>query len=172
MYFFDGVIVVEGKGDVSYLSSFIDCEYLTTNGYDVSDDLLDYINHISNRKVIVMTDPDEAGRNIEKVLRVRAPNCVFITPKIECCDRKNKHGVAECEKDEILRILKPYLIDSNDNKNSFSRQDYVETGLYFDANKRDVVCKELHLGKCNSKTLFKRLNFNHLTKKDIINLWK
>ena len=34
-YYFDGVIVVEGKSDVSYLSSFIDSRYFITNGYAV-----------------------------------------------------------------------------------------------------------------------------------------
>ena len=34
-YYFNGVIVVEGKSDVSYLSSFIDSLYFTTNGYDI-----------------------------------------------------------------------------------------------------------------------------------------
>ena len=50
MYYFDGIIVVEGKSDVSYLSSFIDALYITTNGYEIPDEEIDFLKHYSKQK--------------------------------------------------------------------------------------------------------------------------
>ena len=46
MKYFDGVIVVEGTGDVSFLSSFINAEYVILNGYDMPSDTIDYLANI------------------------------------------------------------------------------------------------------------------------------
>ena len=42
----DGVLIVEGKTDVSYLSSFIDTFFLTTNGYDLSEEKIDFLKSL------------------------------------------------------------------------------------------------------------------------------
>ena len=42
-YFINKIIVVEGKEDVSYLSSFIDSEYIVTNGYELPKEEIEYI---------------------------------------------------------------------------------------------------------------------------------
>ena len=39
----DGIIVVEGKTDVSVLSSFLDAEYVITNGSAIDNDVLNYL---------------------------------------------------------------------------------------------------------------------------------
>ena len=43
----DGVIVVEGKSDVAFLSNFIDTEFVTTNGSEISKDTIEYLKKIS-----------------------------------------------------------------------------------------------------------------------------
>lgn len=172
MLFFDGIIVVEGKGDVSYLSSFINCEYVITNGYEIPDDLVDYLTHILNRKIIVLTDPDEAGRNINKKISEKIKNCDCRCVNINKCNKHGKHGIAECEKSEIISILEDVLTEKNTKNETFSRKDYLDTELAINKEKREYICRILHLGMVNSKTLFKRLNYNNYTKKDIVSLWK
>ena len=55
----DGIIVVEGKSDVAFLSSFIDAEFVITTGSEISDDTISYLKERSkNTKIIVLTDPD------------------------------------------------------------------------------------------------------------------
>ena len=105
MNYFDGVIVVEGTGDSSYLSSFICAEYVVLNGYDMPEDIIDYLKHIKNRKILVMTDPDEAGVSIEK--RLRETDLKYETRIVDSrmCNKHGKHGVAECKKEEIDRLL-------------------------------------------------------------------
>ena len=109
-YYLDAILVVEGKEDVSYLSSFIDSEYVVTNGYDISEEELDYLNAASKYKnVIVLVDPDVAGRAIENRLKNKLSKATYLNVKISECIRGEKDGIAECDSSEILRVLGPYL---------------------------------------------------------------
>ena len=51
----DGVIVVEGKSDVAFLSNFIDSEFVVTNGSEVSKDTIEYVKKASESKPITPT---------------------------------------------------------------------------------------------------------------------
>ena len=63
----DGVIVVEGKTDVSFLSSFVEAEFVTTNGSEISKETIDYLKKIAaNKYIYVLTDPDYPGERIRK----------------------------------------------------------------------------------------------------------
>lgn len=167
MEYFDGVIVVEGKGDVSFLSSFIDSEYVILNGYDMPEQTIDYLKHINGRKIIVLTDPDEAGFSIEK--RLKETGLTYEYKKVDPnkCNKHGKHGVAECEKNEILRIMKEDLIKNSPFKQSISKSEFNSYGLMESQKKRDEIAEKLHLGFCNSKTLFKRMNYNGITVDDL-----
>lgn len=163
MNYFDGVIVVEGTGDSSYLSSFICAEYVVLNGYDMPEDIIDYLKHIKNRKILVMTDPDEAGVSIEK--RLRETGLKYETRVVDSrmCDKHGKHGVAECKKEEILRVLASDLISTNPFKESISQAEFNSFGFMNSQEKRNEISEKLHLGICNSKVLFKRMNYNGVT---------
>ena len=172
MKYFDGVIVVEGKGDVSFLSSFINAEYVILNGYDMPESTIDYLLHLKNRKIVVLTDPDEAGKTIEKRMKNTGLKYEYKLVDISKCNKHGKHGIAECSKEEILRIFDSELVEVPFLKDSISQSEFANFGLMESKEKRDIVCKELHLGECNSKTLFKRMNYNGITAKDIEKLWK
>lgn len=163
MNYFDGVIVVEGTGDSSYLSSFICAEYVVLNGYEMPEDIIDYLKHIKNRKILVMTDPDEAGVSIEK--RLRETGLKYETRVVDSrmCDKHGKHGVAECKKEEILRVLDSDLISTNPFKESISQAEFNSFGFMNSQEKRNEISEKLHLGNCNSKVLFKRMNYNGIT---------
>lgn len=172
MYYFDGIILVEGKADVCFLSSFINCEYVITNGYDFPLETVDYLQNVKKREIIVLTDPDEAGRKIEEKVKRILPNCRCFCVDINKCDKHGKHGIAECEKDEVIHVLGDILSIEPINKETLSKKDYLELNLITSPVKRTYISSKLHLGTCNSKTLFKRLNYNLYKKEDIINLWK
>ena len=42
----DGVIVVEGKSDIAFLSNFIEAEFVITNGSEISKDTISYLKKI------------------------------------------------------------------------------------------------------------------------------
>lgn len=167
MKYFDGVIVVEGKGDVSFLSSFIESEYVVLNGYDIPEDILDYLLHIKGRKIVVLTDPDNAGFSIEKRLKNTGLTYDFKKVDPNKCNKHGKHGVAECEKEEILRVFNEDLTLINPFKESISKSEFNAYGLMESQEKRNIISSLFHLGFCNSKTLFKRMNYNGIRAEDI-----
>ena len=156
-YFINKIIVVEGKEDTSYLSSFIEAEYITTNGYDVKPQDLDYINEACKYKeVLVLVDPDKAGRDIEKTLRSRIAKATYLEIDISKCIRGKKNGVAECDQQEIINVLKPHFSYKNSIKvpnlqGKFNKIDFSDKKL------RSYICEKLHLGICNLKKLFIRI---------------
>lgn len=172
MKYFDGVIVVEGKGDVSYLSSFICAEYVILNGYDMPKDTIDYLENIKNRRIVVLTDPDDAGKLIEKRLQTTKIQYEYKKANIEKCNKHGKHGIAECAMDEIIRLFDFELLETDFYKESITQSEFASLGLMNSREKRDEICKKMHLGVCNSKTLFKRMNYNGITLDMVKKLWK
>ena len=75
-------------------------------------------------------------------------------------------------KEEILRLFSNDLLDENFSQETISQSEFAGFGFMESKEKRETVSKIFHLGNCNSKTLFKRMNYNKITAKDIKELWK
>lgn len=166
-YYCDGIIVVEGKNDASYLSSIIDGLYVITNGNEIPDGEIDFLNHLKNKTIIVLTDSDEAGKRIRNRLNDVVKNCENVEIDISKCNKHNKHGIAECEKEEIIQSLNKYLMKENKNStNVLSLMDLINCGV-ITKNDREHLANELHLGNCNNKTLLKRINYKNISIKEI-----
>ena len=166
-YFINKIIVAEGKEDVSYLSSFIEAEYVITNGYDIPKEELEYLVTASKHKeILVLVDPDEAGRDIEEKLRFVLPKATYITININMCLRGKKNGVAECEQEEILRVLKPHFSSKNQQKirklqGNLSKLDFTSKDL------REHLSQKFHLGKCNLKKIIARIETLEISTEEI-----
>lgn len=158
-YFIDGVIVVEGTKDSSFLSSFIDALYVETNGFDIDEQEIDFLNNC-NKKVIILTDSDNAGIQIRKKLSEKIKNAINVSVNISCCNKNNKHGVAECEKNEIINVLKEHFTTRKSNCH-LSNKDLMALKINSKII-RNKLCEYLHLGRCNQKELIKRLNFKEI----------
>ena len=106
----DGVLIVEGKADVCYLSSFVNSLFFTTNGYDLSEEKIEFLKRASKvTKLIIYTDPDDAGGEIRKKLKTLI-NHIFEAKSEKVYRKKQKKfGVAELDKDEVVRSLTPYV---------------------------------------------------------------
>lgn len=165
-YVIDGVLVVEGKADVSFLSSFIDTYFFVTDGYDFNCKKSDLLNRISLvKKVIIFTDPDEAGEQIRKSI-LSSNNKVFDI-KINKNTRKKykKSGIAESEKDEIVKALTPFFTSS-----SLLRNDYKTNLLssYKNWNKiKTKIIDSFHLINGNCKSIENQLNMLCVSPKEI-----
>ena len=157
--YLDGILVVEGKEDSSYLSNYIASEIVITNGFDIPRDTITYLK---DKRAIVLTDPDDAGIKIRQKLNDLLPNCVNAEVDIKKCIRNNKNGVAECDIDEILTKLKPFIVDNRVLKSDITINDLYVLGLMDNKALRDNVCQKLKLGKCNAKTMYKRLLNNNI----------
>ena len=154
--FIDGIIVVEGTCDTAYLSSFIDALFIETNGNELPSDEINFLKH-SGKKVIVLTDSDAAGAAIRERINKEMPNAINVVVDLAKCNKKNKHGIAECEKSEIINVLMEHFTNK-ENKSLISNFDLIDFGVNGKMT-RKYLCEKLNLGRCNQKELLKRINF-------------
>ena len=167
----NGIIVVEGKTDIDFLSNFIDAEFVITNGSDIPSDTIDYLKQASKTKdIYVLTDPDYPGERIRKVLdeNINGLHHCFVSKELSI--KKGKVGVAESTKEEVEKALKNAVKTSNENTGSLTMEDLLKLGLTGEvdsSSKREVVSKAFSLGHCNAKVLLKRLNYCDINIDDI-----
>ena len=168
---FAPLLVVEGITDVAFLQSFLDAEFITTNGSDVPRETIDYIKEvIKTRDVVVLTDPDSPGKRIRDVLNAEIPNLLHAYINKEDAIKKHKVGVAESSPEVVLEALSFALEYKGRPKGNLTYQDLYECGLTGcdDATKnREKVAKTLHLGHGNAKALLKRINLLGISKQQI-----
>lgn len=163
--FLNGVLVVEGKEDASYLSNYIESEIVVVNGYEMSDNT---INYLKGKTIIALLDPDDAGKQIRKTLNDKLENVINVEIDINKCIRGTKNGVAECSIDEIMAKLQPYSVKNPAKLKRIQESDIFKLGLVNgDSDLRKYVCEKLNLGKCNGKVLLKRLNANNVSMEEL-----
>ena len=167
--FLSGILVVEGKEDASYLSNYISSEIVTTNGFEIPNEKISYLK---DKKVILLTDPDEAGKKIRQKLNEILPNSINVEVDIKKCVRNSKNGVAECDINEILTKLKPYIVEQIDTESDIKLSDLYDLGLMNNKDLREQVCAKLKLGKCNAKIMYKRLLNNNIKLKQLYEIMK
>ena len=167
----NGILVVEGKTDVAFLSEFIDAEFVITNGSEISEKTIEYLKNCrENRDIFVLTDPDSPGKRIRDVLDAEIPNLKHCFVAKEKSIKHNKVGVAESTKDEVLNALKNYIVSSKDPIGTVRMSELVEIGLVGTPDsdlKRQKICEKFHLGFCNAKTFLKRINNCGITLEEI-----
>lgn len=158
----DGFLIVEGKQDVAFLSTFIDSFFLTTNGLEVSDELLNFITHYQNNyRFIVLSDSDESGNRIRNKINANIDNIVNVYVDITACNKKNKHGVAEANKEAIIKILKPYLKMDKTPIGNINVSDLYRLKLLGEQsnNCRFYIMQKLFIPSCNGKQFLKYINY-------------
>lgn len=170
--YLNGVLVVEGKEDASYLSNYIASEIVIVNGFELDKATISYLK---SKHVLALLDPDDAGKQIREKLNKELKDIVNIEINIDKCNRGTKKGVAECEIDEVLLVLKPYVQEKQTDIPTIKQSDLYKLELTTNKEKREYVCEKLNLGKCNGKTLYKRLILNNISYEklcEIIETWK
>ena len=165
------VIVVEGKNDTKHLRSFFEVETIETHGLGLNKETLNFIKEVNEKRgVILLLDPDSPGEKIRNKINAYIPNLKNAFLMKEDARTKKKVGVEHADKEVIEEALKN-LVTYTDSLDSISYEDYLALGLMGKADsssKREKIAKKYHLGKCNGKTLFKRLNLVGLSKEDLI----
>lgn len=152
--------VVEGKTDVSRLSSLINTNFIITNGSEISKETLESIKTLSlTNEIIVFTDPDTPGKRIRDIVNNYVPNCKNAYVRKENSIKKNKVGVAEATDEEIMLALKN-IHESQGFSSIYSLQMFQneEYKICNSQEFRNFVTNKLHLDNCNSKRFIKRLN--------------
>ncbi len=173
MYYLNGVLIVEGKCDKAFLSTFIETNYFITNGFDLRNSDIQFLKDLANqKKIFVMTDPDDAGERISNRIKKEIPSAILL--KINFKNRKEyqKHGVAECDKNEIINILTEYFSDKFEESKIFNTSLLINLGVN-NSCMRNYIASSLNLGVCyNNKILIDRLNLKKIEINEIERLVK
>ena len=168
---YPAVLVVEGTSDVAFLSSFLDAEFVTTNGSDVPRETINYLKEaIKKKDVVVLTDPDYPGRRIRSVLDENIPGLLHAFVRKENSIKHHKVGVAESTKEEVLLALSHVVPSKTGEQGTLTMTDLMEFGLMGGVESkalRQKVEERLHLGHGNAKTLLRRMNALCVGKEDI-----
>ena len=169
------IIVVEGKTDKIFLESFLDAEIVTTNGSEISEDTLKFIEELSKtRDILIMTDPDTPGKRIRDIIQQRIKNCKHCYIEKEKAIKGHKVGIAETSKEDILNALEK-IVTYRDDTATFTQKDMIDFLLVGDeksAQYRDYLCKKLFIDKSNGKTLLKKLNMMGVTREKVEEIMK
>lgn len=162
------LIVVEGKNDTHTLKRYFDCDTIETHGDRVNAQTLDFIKQAQKtRGVIVFTDPDSPGEHIRRVIMEKIPGCKHAWIEKKKARTPKKVGVEHALKDDLWDSLSSSVTFMQEST-TLSWQDYIDLGLIGNSKLREAVCVAFHIGKCNAKTCYKRLNQMQITQTDVL----
>ncbi len=164
------VIVVEGKNDTLNLKKYFDVETIETHGLGLSKETLEYIKEVNNKKgVILFLDPDTPGEKIRKRINDYIPGLKNAFVLKEDARGRKKVGVEHAEY-AVLKEALDNLVTYQDIGPTLTIDDMYELSLMGKDNSsklRDIISKKYHIGKCNGKTMLKRLNLLGVTREEL-----
>ena len=162
----DALIVVEGKQDVSYLSSYVNAFFITTNGYDLNQEKIYFIIEACKvKKVIVLTDNDEAGEKIRKSLKSQINGVIDVKTSKYFKENAKKFGVAETHIQEIIKSLSPYKTEKEINRYDYHLSSLTIGGYAQDV--RDKIIKHYRLMSGGNKSIENQLNILGIKPEDL-----
>ena len=164
------VIVVEGKNDTLNLKKYYDCDTIETHGLGLSKETLDYIKEVNDKRgVILFLDPDSPGEKIRNRINSYIPGLKNAFVLKEDARTSKKVGIEHATYD-VLKEALDNVVSYKEFYNTINMADFYDLGLMgLDSSsyRRDVVSKKYHIGKCNSKTMLKRLNLLGVSKEEL-----
>ncbi len=156
------IIVVEGVHDSQKIKSFVECDTLETNGSAITKERIALIAALQKRRgVIIFTDPDAPGERIRSLINEAVPGCknAFIEKKKARTTRKV--GVEHAAGADIIEALHHLMTFDTQRDEVLSWSAFTEWGFNGGTNsakRREILGNALFVGRCNAKTLWKRLN--------------
>ncbi len=160
------IIVVEGKHDSAKLKQYFDVDTIETNGYNLSKATLKRIEQAEkSRGVILFLDPDHVGERIRRTINEAIPNLKNAFIDKSKSRTTKKVGIEHASEADLKAALADY-VTFGENHESLSMDDFLALGLQGrsdSAKRRQKVADAFHIGTCNGKTLYKRLNMADLS---------
>lgn len=157
------IIVVEGRSDTNRLKMFFDCDTIETHGSHISKTTLDRIAAAQKtRGVIVFTDPDSSGEHIRSIISRHVPGVRHAWIEKDLAKTDKKVGVEHAQKEDLENSLR-HIITYDKSLSTLSWPEFLDLGLTGNSARRHAVCQAFHIGPCNAKTCFKRLNAMGIT---------
>ncbi|MDD7542994.1 MAG: ribonuclease M5 [Peptoniphilaceae bacterium] len=164
------IIVVEGKDDISAVKRAVDCECIMTHGHGFGESLLDELEILQERRgLIILTDPDYAGKKIRRRIRERIPGAkhAFLDQKEAL--RGENIGVENASPEAIRKALKRARATITERRDEFQKADLYAWGLDgspYAKERRSALSSALCIGYGNAKQLLARLNEYGITREE------
>ena len=170
------LIVVEGKTDIDFLSSFIEADFYSVNGSAISSKDISFLKEIEkNRPIIILTDPDFPGKKIREILNSNLTNVYNAYVRKEFSIKNHKVGVAESTTNEVLLALNNLKKFETNVNSDLTMNDLYALNLNGSKNSkqlRKTICDYLHIEYLNAKQLLKKLKMLGLNKNDLMEIIK
>ena len=164
------VIVVEGTNDTKRLKSFFEVDTIETHGLGLSRETIELVKQANKKRgVILFLDPDTPGEKLRTRLNKEVPGCKNAFVLKEDARTKKKVGIEHADKQTLEEALNN-LVTYSEDKESLSLEEYNELGLSGmpdSVQRREKITMAFHIGKCNAKTMYKRLNMLGVTLEEI-----
>lgn len=171
---FKELIVVEGKTDIDWLSSFINADFYSVNGSAINEKDINYLRKISTtRDIIVLTDPDYPGKRIRTYINEKIKNIKNAYVRKEFSIKNHKVGVAEASKEEILKALSNIKQYNKDLKSDLTMNDLFELKLNGYKNSKNLrleICNYMQIEYLNAKQLLNKMKMLGLNKIDLMEI--
>ncbi|QWQ38285.1 ribonuclease M5 [Gemella sp. zg-570] len=171
------IIVVEGRDDTNRVKEAFDCDTFETNGSAITREKLERLKVLNkNRGIIVLTDPDYAGKRIRNIIERHIPTAkhAYISSK-KAIDSKGKIGIEAASKEDIIFALEKCYTPASELKYDISNDLLIELGLVGGSLSkilREKLCEELNIEYTNGKQLLNKLNMYSISKEKLIETMK
>lgn len=165
------VIVVEGRDDMDAVSRAVDADMIATHGYGIRKSTIDRIRHAyETRGIIILTDPDSAGRQIRERLTALFPEArqAYISRNEAISD--HDIGVENASPEVIRKALEAAGRTCEASVQEYDAGDMMYYGLSGGAGsreRRDLLGRKLGIGYGNAAAFLKRLNGYGISREDL-----
>lgn len=166
------LIVVEGVMDiVAVKRAFGDrVNCIATHGMGLSEDLLERLYEINERQgIIVLTDPDYAGKRIRQKIRDYIPSAKHAYISRREGTKNSDVGVENASDEAIIAAIKKAKPELEELPDLFSYEDIVDnalTGMPNSRQRRMDLCQLLRIDYSNAKQLVTRLNIYGISREE------
>ena len=142
------IIVVEGRDDTNRVKEAVECDTFETNGSAITKKKIDRLKILNKKRgIIVLTDPDYAGKRIRSIIEKNIP-----TAKHAYISNKN---------------YTPLIENKNDIKNNLLI-DLELVGSDLAKKRREKLCEKLNIEYTNAKGLLNKLNMYGISKEKLM----
>ena len=167
------IIVVEGRDDTNRVKEALDCDTFETNGSALTKKKIDRLKYLATtRGIIVLTDPDYAGKRIRMLIEKNIPQAkhAYISQK-KAVDNKGKIGIEAASKEDIINALKHHYTPLENANVDIDNNLLIELELVGSSNSkilRQELCERLNIEYANAKQLLNKLIMFGITKEKLI----
>lgn len=166
------IIVVEGKNDIIAVKRAFEgnIDVVATHGLGITQEVLDELSELNDRRgIIILTDPDYAGKRISNIIRDYIPNAKFASITKFNATKNSNVGVENASNESIIMAIeksRPEFFDMEDRFTIYDINENELSGFTNSKDKRIRLCKELSIRYCNAKQLLIKLNSFGITREE------